>query len=445
VVRGNQVNMGLPNPGHLDLLYRQSMVPLREILSMETNPHVSDPDRVGIFYAQAWALTHLLMFGGNAESLGKYIGMVEDGGDPGQAFVSVFGPLEEMEKELERYVRQTRMPALKMKAPEKIDAAAFAVAALSEADSAAARGNFLVSGARPDAALPHLERALALAPANALALESMGFYYYRKQQHDQAREWFSKAANVNSESFLCHYYLARLLMDGGGEGDEQAKESLRRAISLNPSFAPAYADLGRLYVSTGVRLESAYGLAAKAAKLAPDNAFNWLNVGQILLKMGKLVEARAAVERASRVARTDALQSMVERFREEIEFHAKRDEEAAVEAANPTPAPPTERSDAPPIEDRFGRLREGDRRIEGRFTELRCERLGTFSFVVVSEGRTRVFHTETPKEIQLIERGESVIRDLRCGPQNVRVAVIYTPSGNEAQGDGELRVLEFLR
>jgi hypothetical protein len=71
--------------------------------------------------------------------------------------------------------------------------------------------------------------------------------------------------------------------------------------------------------------------------------------------------------------------------------------------------------------------------------------LGTFSFVVVSEGRTRVFHTETPKEIQLIERGESVIRDLRCGPQNVRVAVIYTPSGNEAQGDGELRVLEFLR
>ncbi len=441
VIRGSRVNMGTPNASHIELLYREPMMPLHELLSIEQNPHVSDPDRVGIFYAQAWALTHLLMFGEKGEgatSLGKYVRMVEEGSDSRQAFVSLFGGFDGMEKKLERYVRLVRMPGLQMEAPEKIDDDSFAVAVLSEAAAAAARGNFLVSGARPDAALPLLERALALAPANALALESMGFYHYRKQQYKEAKEWFSKATSVDSESFLCHYHLALLLMSEGGD-DDQVKESLRHAIALNPKFAPAYADLGRIYASTGVRLESAYGVAAKAAELEPDNAWYWINVGRILLQMQKPTEARAAAERASSVASSERLRGMVERFQQEIENHGRRLAEVAVEdAAEPA---------AHPLDTGGSGLRARDRRIEGRFIELRCgSRRGSFTFIVVSDGRSYVLQTDKPDTIQLIENGESVTRDMKCGPQDARVAVIYTPSSEDSdtEGHGELRVLEFL-
>ncbi len=157
VVRGSRVNMGTPNPNHIDLLDRQQMLPLHDLLSMERNPHESDPDRVGIFYAQAWALTHLLLLGdtkgGSATFLGKYVAMVEEGADPQQAFVTVFGAVDDMAKKLERYVRQTRMSDLRMEAPEKVDDDSFAETELSESAAAAARGNFLVSGTRPEAAL----------------------------------------------------------------------------------------------------------------------------------------------------------------------------------------------------------------------------------------------------------------------------------------------------
>lgn len=441
-IRGSQVKMGTPNAGHLDLLYRQSMMPLHELLSIERNPHVSDPDRVGIFYAQAWALTHLLMLGEKGESaqaLGKYLGMVEEGSDPRQAFVSVFGGLDVMEEKLERYVRRTRMSALQMDAPEQIDDDSFGVNVLSEATAAAVRGNFLVSGTRPDAALPLLERALALAPGDSLALESMGFYHYRKQQYEPAREWFSKATSVDSESFLCHYYLAQLLITGDGADDDHAKESLRRAIELNPKFAPAYADLGRLYAATGVRLESAYGLAVRATELEPDNAWYWINVGRILLRMEKPAEARAAAERASSVARSEALRGMVEHFQQEIESHGRPVPEAALADAGE----PVENA----LDTRTRRLGEGDRRIEGRFTELRCgERRGSFDFVVVSDGRSYVLRTNAPGTIELIQNGERVTRDMNCGPQDARVAVIYTPSSepSDEKVHGELRVLEFL-
>jgi Tfp pilus assembly protein PilF len=377
--------------------------------------------------------------GERARSLGTYLGMVEEGSDPRQAFVSVFGDLEVMEKKLERYVRQTRMSALQMEAPENIDDDSFGVKVLSEATAAAVRGNFLVSGTRPDAALPLLERALALAPGDSLALESMGFYHYRKEQYEPAREWFSKATSVDSESFLCHYYLAQLLIRGRAD-DDQAKESLRRAIELNPDFAPAYADLASLYAATGVRLESAYGLAVRATVLEPDNAWYWINLGRILLQMEKPAEARAAAERASSVARSEALRGMVDRFQQAIESHGGRAAEVAVADAG--------EAAEHPLDTRSRRLAEGDRRIEGRFTELRCgEGGGSFDFVVVSDGRSFVFRTNAPGTIELIQNGERVTRDMNCGPQDARVAVIYTPSSepSDAKVDGELRVMEFLQ
>ncbi len=135
VVRGSQVKMGTRNPRHIDLLRRQSMMPLRELLSMKQNPYASHPDRAGLFYAQVWALTHLLMLGAqgeSAKSLGQYLGMVEEGSDPLEAFVALFGDLDAMDKKLEHYVRETRLPALQMEAPEKVDDDSFDVTVLSE-------------------------------------------------------------------------------------------------------------------------------------------------------------------------------------------------------------------------------------------------------------------------------------------------------------------------
>jgi tetratricopeptide (TPR) repeat protein len=436
-IRESRVEMGLPNANRLEFLQRERMLPLHTLLSMKENPHHSDPERVSIFYAQAWALTHLLMLGdpasGSASAIGTYLGLVDEGADSVEAFISAFGALDVMEQKLERYVRQSRMFSIRMEAPDKIDGNSFPGIELSEATSAAERGRFLVSGSRPEAALPLLERALALAPDSALALEAMGFYYFRRDERDQAREWFTKAVVLDSESFLCHFYLAQLLADQGNAGMDQAKEALRRTIELNPKFAPAYAELGRLFVATGVRLESVRGMAFKAVELEPDNAWYWVNLGRILLSMDQPGDAAAAADRARAVARSDDVSQMVDRLEREVSVYQRL---GAVGLSDSALAP------------RERRLGENDLRIEGRFVELRCLDQGqSFDFVVESGGRTLVFRTDSPGTIQLLERGDSVIRDIECGPKDAPVAVIYTPLSGDADANvgGELRVLEFLR
>jgi hypothetical protein len=65
-IRGGHVRWGEPMPDHLALLRERGLIPLREFLD--------DPDAVVArdgdarrFTAQAWALTHLLLLGGDAE------------------------------------------------------------------------------------------------------------------------------------------------------------------------------------------------------------------------------------------------------------------------------------------------------------------------------------------------------------------------------------------
>lgn len=68
--------------------------------------------------------------------------------------------------------------------------------------------------------------------------------------------------------------------------------------------------------------------------------------------------------------------------------------------------------------------------------------------MVVADDRTYVLYTENPASISLLINGESVTRDMNCGPQEGRVRAVFTPDGSgpaDATGlRGMLRLFEFL-
>ena len=188
---------------------------------------------------------------------------------------------------------------MRLDAPEPLTET-FDVRTLEPAESAAAIGNFLVAGARPRAALPHLEQALSLDPESSLAMESMGYLQLRTGRRDDAESWFDKAAAAGSDSYLLHYYRAVL----SDEPEEEAlrQERLRRTIELNPKFAPAYMLLSASYAEQPDRLPEAHALATKAMELEPAEASMWAQLGQVLLRMDRPAEAREALKQAIAVA-----------------------------------------------------------------------------------------------------------------------------------------------
>lgn len=443
-IRKNRVVMGTPNNNHLRYLTRVSMMPLQTLLSMQSNPHASDPDRVGVFYAQAWALTHMLMVGDETgtrrDGLGRYITLMNDGADPVSAFERVFGDIFELDTNLRRYVTLPRMNGLRMDVEIRVDDKSFARTELTEARALAVRGNFLTSGARPELGLPLLEKALALEPASTIALESMGFYHFNKGNRSEAAEWFARAAEADSTSYLSHYYRARLAESRGAQGVEELREALRQTIELNPDFAAAHADLGRHYASSGIRLDVAYGLARNAVELEPDNAWYWINMGRILLEMEKLDEARTASEEAASVARTEQSRRMVDQFVDAIAHRTSASDVA-------TATSPTRNLDY--LTGTGATLRKGDASVEGSFEELRCIGGSSFEFIVTSKETTYILYTNEPGSIQLVVNGESVTKDLNCGPQGVPVRAIYTPDEATDASEigkvrGEVRRIEFI-
>ena len=298
--RDGSVEIGRPNPRHLRALRLGSRMALDRLLEFDDRIHEQPGARIAVFYAQSWALVHYLMLGeatGGRRKLDLYIGLVERGGDPVEAFVTVYGAVGAIERKLADHVDRTMFPAMTTEVPPLPPASEFQIRELSDAEAYAAIGTFVATGSWPREARGHLERALADDPGSTAAMEGMGYMSLREGNLEAAEAWFGKAAASDETSYVAHYYRAVLVKQRMGPDDE-VETSLRRAIELNPSFAPALVVLSAQLALEVDRLDEALALATKATDLAPDVSGAWRNLAHVLQRMGRADEAREAMERA---------------------------------------------------------------------------------------------------------------------------------------------------
>ena len=328
VVRDNTVETGRPARHHLQFLKAAAMLPLQELFAMDRNPHETDPDKTFIFYAQSWALTHYLIVGdasGDARrSLPVYLNLLEREIEPLEAAELAFGDLERVGGALKEYVRADKLRSLRVDVAARSDDETVRVRALLPAESLAVRGNFLVHGERPLAAEPLLVKALELDPNQSLAHESMGYLHFRQNEHAAAATWFRQAVALDSSSYLPHYYSAILTRaTGGADASARTERHLRRAVELNPMFAPAYARLADHCAQDETRLEEAVSLAEKTIELEPDNPGYWVDLGYLLLKVDRPRDARAAGGRALAVARESRTRKLAASLLQSVEHYER--------------------------------------------------------------------------------------------------------------------------
>ena len=315
-----EATLGRPSDYHLLNLRQQKLMTLEQILSAtHDSPYYNENDKASVFYSQSWALTHFLMMNKASRDnhwLLKYLEKTTSGTPPLEAAQQVFGDLKAFGASFDSYVRQTAFRVLVTKPAAPIDEKTFPARALSAAEAAALLGNFYVHTQRPVEAKAKLDEALKLDPRNALAHESYGVYYLRKQDWPQAATWFEKATELDSKSFLAYYHAAVLVVQRGGFAAEfeKTERHLRRAIELNPNFAPSYANLATLYAANEEKLDEALIAAQQAAQLEPGFLGHRINVAQVLLRMKRVDEAIRLAERVSASARENEDSMMAASF-----------------------------------------------------------------------------------------------------------------------------------
>ncbi|HVT97159.1 MAG TPA: tetratricopeptide repeat protein, partial [Acidobacteriaceae bacterium] len=283
-IRDKEVLLGEPSMSALLLLQQNRLIPLPVLFKVDaTSPYYHEEGKGGMFYAEAWALTHSLEvadFRDHGNRIGKYLALTSRGTDAVAAAEQAFGDLTKLQQELETYVREGRYSFFHRSTEQfRIDERSFAVAELGVADADAIRADFLANMRRPEDARAMAEAALQADPNNARAHEAMGRIEYVAGNREEARKWYGEAAALDPENYVAQYYTGSLAMMAG-ESNAEAEEHLRAAIRGNPRFAPAYDALAAVLLDRQGKLDQAHMMELQAVALDPGNLHYRLNTAQ---------------------------------------------------------------------------------------------------------------------------------------------------------------------
>jgi tetratricopeptide (TPR) repeat protein len=399
-VSADKVTLGQPSREHLDLLRHHGLLPLEVLFQVgQSSPLYNDEDKAGLFYAQSWLLVHYLMLGegehAGRERIDRLLELLRTEESLAEVHRRIFPRPEQLLRELSDYLRSDFRQELSVPAPEGMADVQFPSRRLALAEAIALRANFHAHTNRPAEARALVEQALRLDPYQPLAHEAMGYLYYMRGESEEAIDWFARAAELDSESCLAHYYLGLTEAQSPLRGEDRydrAERALRRAMALNPNFAAAYHALAVLLLDEFRNLEEALRLAQRAAALEPGALGYQVTLGKLLLASGRPDEARRVARHLNAAARNErerqqaqeldaaiasyaamlarqqqAMQLAAEgrRGAQQIEKNAAGQEEKAKDsqAANQTP------------EEHRKRPEWKGRRVkaEGTITELSCE------------------------------------------------------------------------
>ena len=215
-----KVKVGEMLPGRLQVLMRSKFLDLETLTSVDHNsPYYNERDRMAIFYAESWALTHMLQLSdAYRPKFSEFVRAVTSGSSHAEACQQVFGKsLAQVQKELEAYVRASSYKVgifdtqlEKSSESPEVEPASLAEVGLTLADLLYARH-------KEDEAEQMLADLSARNPNNAEIVEAQAYLALRKRRSpEEVRPLFEKAVRLGSTNGKLYYDYAAMLGHGGG-------------------------------------------------------------------------------------------------------------------------------------------------------------------------------------------------------------------------------------
>lgn len=435
VFQNGQATVGNPNPGRMQALQHAPWMPLSEVMSF-ADPPAARRDRTGMFYAESWALTHMLMF--SPAYSPRFAALLTGSSDTVSSVYRVSpGTLE---RELRSWIARSALPSVKVTpgdtgynrpAPEPLNSFKTQMA-LAELQ--------LTIGKLEQARTAYLQLETGF-PANPDIQAALGRIAVSTGRGADALERFGRALSLGIRNAQVCYEFA-VLAQNAGLPETDVMTALERAVALDAGMDDARYLLALAYMNAG-----RYSAALRhfqALRLVPSRrAFAYFTaLAHTQTELGMREEANRSAAEARKIART--------------EEEAERANELAWMASSEIVVQMTS--------DRMGQLRRvpskgpvleswnpfiepGDRiqRQEGDLREVDCSGSG-LHLVVFAQSQSLVIDVTHPERVQLRPAGAGPL-EFTCGKQegHRRVQVEYAISNDpHREFAGVLRGIRFL-
>jgi tetratricopeptide (TPR) repeat protein len=323
------------------LLRQNKLIPIETLLAVDVkSPYYHEEEKGSIFYGESWALVHMLEVADetlHTRRLPAYVEMVSEHVDPVTAGERAFGDLPQLQKALEMYISRFSFSYMKIPVPQDVNEASFQAKTVPQSEADAVRADFLAYNDRGKDARALLDAVLQDDPKNVSAHETMGYLEGRAGNLEAARKWYEQAVELDSESYLAHYYATISMQSGAAVPPEKIEASLQAAIKLNPKFAPSYDALAMFYGMHHEKLDEAHMMSLRAVALDPGNLGFRLNTAMVLQEQDRYKDAIAVLKSSAGLAKTpEEAATLDTRIKQIEEYQARHAQtEALTKQARP--------------------------------------------------------------------------------------------------------------
>ena len=456
---GRTALMGTPIPEHLIRLNQERLIPHQELLKVDQSSSLyNEGERRSVFYAQSWALVHMLTMGKPERSreLAEYITLTATGTSSERAWTDVFGAID-INFEIQKYVNRLTLNALRYRFDEEIPTVRGAVSTPSESDVDAALADLLHHIHLTEDSIARLEKAVTKEPASARARALLGLRRHDQNKMDDARQLFVEAHKDKSD-WLTQYLVGTgltMLVEQTEDAQQMKLASLARdALDIveaaRPQLPNALAMRARISASTRTELDEALKGIRHARALAPgrdDYAFEEAHVRLARREfkaardvIGPLLSARY---HTSVRERARDLMAQVVRYESALEQASMARPEPMADAA---PAANRESSTREELvlQPVYRKMQEGEERTEGALERIECTRSGVLLHVRTAE-RVMRFTASRIEAIDFITYRTDMPLEVGCQPRTPpdRVYVTWRPAIPPAREPTAIAV-EFL-
>ncbi len=365
-----------------------------------------------IFYAESWALVHMLSLSpGWSEGMPEFLKLLTAGTEQDEAFTKAFGvPMEDALVALRIYVKRLQHvtlpapPIQAIEAPEK-----YQVTRLSPIDSTLLLADLALHTEHRDLARSLFLRAAKDNPQSPAAAAGLGALALAEDRKEDAHREWERAIAMGYRDANTYFQLAMLKNDNS---------LLEKTLAIDPNFAVAHFLLGVRATDDG-NFPAAIEHLRQAVAIRPRRFSFWHALGYAQVKSG---DRQGGAESARRAALTAST--------------GQEEEIAAALTLLAAETPTTVHEKRPGvITPQSWQNRKGDARVEGTLTEVNCDSLPVRLLVSVGaakgkEAKTIELSVEDPTGVVLVN-AEGISTTLVCGEQSRLVAVEYLAATKE--------------
>lgn len=442
-IHEKEVALGQPSADDILWLRQNRLLPLTTLFAVDSkSPYYHEEKKGSIFYAESWALTHFLEhddFQHKTHHLQNYFELVSQQVDPVAAASQAFGDLKQLQQQLDHYVEQSSgFKYFKLTTTTEVDDSAFKIQPLTAVQADALRADFLAYSQRTADAQTLLDQVLKEDPNNVSAHETEGFLEFQQRHLEQARKWYEQAVQLDSHSFLAHYYFAAIAMSEGQSAADQDKieSSLRTAIKLNPSFAPAYDRLAVYLAMRHKTLDEARMMELNAISLEPTDFGYRINLANVYMQMQNPENAVNVLREAAKVAKTPEQSQMIDNILMHAQEYAeqKRRRDAEEKDSGEVTATVTNTT-IPQLKKRPEFVAKGPHRfVVGVLKSVRCD-TPALDLTVNASGKLVALHVDNYYKLTFTALGFQPSAELNpCADLENRPAKVeYVESANPSQ------------